>query len=70
MQSEVNIIYIPTRSHDVGARLMPIAVRYLEVSSDRHKTANTGDVWKQRIVKQCVNSYVPLASLACLETFA
>ena len=78
VQSEVNIIYIPTRSHDVDTRLMPIAERYLEVSSDRHKTqtrsllktANTGDVWKQRIVKQCVNSYVSLASLARLETFA
>ena len=32
------------------------------------KTANTGDVWEQRIVKQCVNSYVSLASLARLET--
>ena len=56
MQSEVNIIYIPTRSHDDGARLMPIAARYLEVSSDRRKTATTGDVWNQRIVKQFVSS--------------
>ena len=62
--------------HAGGARInssdifMLIAERYLEVSSDRHKTATTGDVWNQRIVKQFVSSYVPLAVPARPETFA